>query len=180
MRPFPAIVRSKMCLQCHTVYCYDYVDNHWFSYENKYLFHHSLLNDYIHILSKGPITFFNFCNKVACTYLENGNFKFVSNPTFRKVFIQFCQATQWSRELWCPQCDPEKTGQLEMVIFDGLCLSLRKRKITSLMPPTIPNRVTVVTAPAKSTRYIEHVPTRKLVQRWVAQFIGVLGNTDKV
>ena len=107
-----------------------------FNYNNKVLFTHSLLNDYINAYTASETPFASWSIIISRRYSALPTSpKFVVAKELRNIWFAYAKLLQFGNDdMMCPQCGPNPSA----VIWDGVSISFpRDKTLPSLCPPTV-------------------------------------------
>lgn len=105
-----------------------------FNYNNRILFTHDLLEEYISAYTISETPFTAFVTEVSRRYKNyESSDPFIGEEMFRAVWFAFVELIRLEDDMKCPTCGPSPDD----VIWDGVTLAFsRKHLLSSLEPPT--------------------------------------------
>ena len=191
-RAYRRQVVSWQCSVCNHINRYDGLHHHLFFYSSTRLFTHELLNDFTIRYCRSHTTFSSFWFSVAAKYQASmeseriaasssssssssspsaSPLPFVSHPTLRDAWFSFIRLQCWKYEFSCSICGPHPA----VVLADGLTLSLPRKYLKSVVPPTLVTSSSPVVNRkrlGKEARFLRYPQTAALVRKHTGRLYG--------
>ncbi|KIK94476.1 hypothetical protein PAXRUDRAFT_142731, partial [Paxillus rubicundulus Ve08.2h10] len=128
------VLPCPVCCHAHHSLGSDLGTQGLFSWNNRIVFTHELLNAFTSAFTASETPFSAFCLTVRQAYLDHSReMEFCSDETFVQVWFRFTQIQTLDSGMWCPTCGSSPG----VVIADGISLRTHVSKLTaSIQPPT--------------------------------------------
>ena len=162
---------------------YDGGHDHIFNWDSSTLIRHSVLNQTSFNFFFNTPSFNGIVNARNCSYASSSGQSFINLSKFIEIWFAFIRLQTWKYDWTCHICDPNRTGYVPHLVFDGLVLSVPKPQLECIKTPTTlsdhPIKVDNIRANPISDRFIEKKKNSDLWRRYVVSILGCCHRDSK-
>ena len=165
--------------KCGKEYHYDGLYQHIFNYKDEYLLTHELVLDVTRYMTSGRCkTFTGYRTQINDRYMNRGCKEFMNTQKLIELWQHSIVKFEWFERLRCFACDPNGTNNYKVNLWDGTDVRFSQIYCDDLFTPrtsdTRHDKI-VKMKYLKSTRFIDNVKIRKLLERKIVTQFGARG-----